>query len=68
MARNSVENITGYEKGRMNKATLHFSAGQYEYIEVEITGTSEDIIRKWFEFKEKFEARRKEDLETNKPF
>ena len=48
------------------KSTLHFSAGQYEYIEVELDGTSEDIIRKWFEFKEQFGARYQEELQKIK--
>lgn len=50
----------------LNKATLHLSTGQYEFIEVEATGTSEDIIRKWFDLKEKYEARLKETLQIKK--
>lgn len=50
----------------MNKATLHLYTGQYEFIEVEVTGESDDIIRKWFDLKEKYEARLKETLKVKK--
>jgi len=47
------------------KSTLHFPIRQYEFIEVEVDGNVSDIISKYFEFREKFEAREKEYNEAN---
>lgn len=49
------------------KATLHIPTGNYAYIEVELDGTTDDIIRKYFELEEQFEARKAEILKEEKP-
>lgn len=36
----------------------------YAYLEVELSGEANDIIRQYFELKDKFEARYNEELKT----
>lgn len=49
------------------KATLRLPTEQFGYIEVEMSGEPDDIIRKWFDLKEKYEARKNETLKEEEP-